>query len=134
MFRFFRIKLLNQWNEPSYSAFTVTRFMEEPRDWVLAMYEGTGNEILYSFLNQYQAVYYLCVTVCFLLLIRIGKRRAPQYLPGLSGIGGFLFIAIWEAKSRYVLPYVVILLPYFAMGLAGLSDILKSFKIKFLKD
>lgn len=117
---FFKIKLLNQWNEPSYSVFTVTRFMDEPREWVSNMYYGRGNEILYAFLNQYQALFYLAVLIYMVILFK-GSNEL-NYLPGLVAIGGFLFSAIWEAKSRYVLPYMVILIPYFAGGISLFYD------------
>ena len=35
-------------------------------------------------------------------------------------LGGFAFHTFWEAKSQYIFPYFVILLPY---GAAGISDI-----------
>lgn len=117
---FFKTKLLNQWNEPSYSAFTVTRFMDEPKEWISSMYYGRVNEMLYALLNQYQAVFYLAVFIYMVMLFRGSNEIA--YLPGLVAIGGFLFSAIWEAKSRYILPYIVILIPCFAGGMVIFYD------------
>ena len=34
-------------------------------------------------------------------------------------IGGFLFSILWEAKSRYVLPYIVLLIPYMGLGISA---------------
>ena len=36
-------------------------------------------------------------------------------------IGGFLFSILWENKSRYVMPYVVMLIPYSLYGLYHLQ-------------
>ena len=32
-------------------------------------------------------------------------------------IGGFLFHTIWEAKSRYIIPYIIVLMPITAIAL-----------------
>ena len=32
-------------------------------------------------------------------------------------IGGFAFHILWEAKSRYIIPYIVVLIPVAAMNI-----------------
>ena len=32
-------------------------------------------------------------------------------------LGGFLFHILWEAKSRYILPYIIILIPVAVQGI-----------------
>lgn len=121
---FFKTKLLNQWNEPSYGAFSATRFMEEPKDWVVKMYYGKGNDLLYEGLNCLQFVVYLSVFICFLSLLS-AREKTVCYLPGLILIGGILFSAIWEAKSRYIYPYIVVALPYASGGIIRLLNWIK---------
>ena len=41
----------------------------------------------------------------------------------MAVIGGFLFSILWEASSRYVLPYVVYMIPLAAMGIYRLVKI-----------
>lgn len=118
--RFFKEKLLNQWNEPSYGVFSATRFMEEPEEWIAEMYYGRGNDIIYGGLDLFQSAVYLLVFVYFVSLLS-GRERTVCYLPGLFLIGGILFSAIWEAKSRYVYPYMVVALPCAAGGVVKLS-------------
>lgn len=118
---FFREKILNQWNEPSYGAFTMTRFMDEPEEWVEKMYYGKGNNLLYDFLDHYQAVMYLFLLGYFFAL-RKGSRLPVMYLPGLIIIGGFLFSVIWEAKSRYVFPFFVMAIPCAAYSIIWYYD------------
>ncbi len=117
-FSFFKTKLLNQWNEPSFGVFTVTRFMEEPERWVTRLYYGDTYELIYNMLDHFQSTAYILVFVFFLYLIfgRDKKLSLTVLLPGLILVGGFLFSAIWEAKSRYVYPYMVIAMPYVAGG------------------
>ena len=133
MVLFFKTKLLNQWNEPSFGVFTVTRFMNEPKRWVTNLYYGDTYEMLYNMLDCLQSTVYILVLIYFVYLLigkaskneegeRIGAIQPANYLPGLVMIGGILFSAIWEAKSRYVYPYMVIAMPYMAGVAALLAD------------
>ena len=45
-----------------------------------------------------------------------------DYLLMIYFIGGFLFSLLWEAKPRYVFPYVYVCLPLAAMGLYQISE------------
>ena len=47
-------------------------------------------------------------------------------------IGGMLFHTLWEMKSRYTLPYVIMLIPISAIGIQNIEDKLKTYKIKRL--
>lgn len=129
MMAFFRLKLLNQWIEPTYGSFTMTHYLNEPEEWVTEIYFGETGNRLKGFLNGYQNLVWFTVLGYFLLLLR-GKERTLCWLPGLILIGGFLFSVIWEAKSRYVYPYAVIALPYMAGSLALWCGSLKSLMVK----
>ena len=48
----------------------------------------------------------------------------------ISIIGGVLFHMLWEAKSRYVLPYFILMIPMAAGGLAELSGLLEKRRTK----
>ena len=43
-------------------------------------------------------------------------------------IGGFLFHTIWEIKSRYVMPYVIMLIPMASIGIEELINVLDKLK------
>lgn len=113
---FLKDKALYQWCEPTYASFTVTRFMEEPSDWIYDFYYKAPNYRARQFLNRYQSIVYFLI---FGALVSIVKKRehSLSLLPGLIFIGGFLFSLIWEGKSRYVYPYIVIIMPYLAKGI-----------------
>ena len=89
--------------------------MEEPKEWVVRIYYGKGNELLYGVLNLCQSAIYL-LAFLYVLYLAYGREDPVCYLPALILVGGVLFSAIWEAKSRYVFPYMVVLLPYAAGG------------------
>ena len=107
MVAFFKRKAVSQWNEPTYGAFTMTRYMLEPQKWVTEIYYGKWNERIRSFLNQYQVAIYFGVLGYYIRLLQ-GKKEVEEYLLGLILIGGFLFSLIWETKSRYVFPYMFV--------------------------
>lgn len=109
-------KMMNQWNEPSYGCFVMTGFYDEMDDWLQKLYYGDGNDRCLRFLNEYQAVMYLAVLLGFVRLVS-GRREPQEYLIGVILTGEFLFSMIWEAKSRYVYPYAVIMIPFAAYSL-----------------
>lgn len=118
---FFGRKALNQWNEPTYACFIMTGFSEQMDEWVRELYYGEKNAVCLSFLNEYQAVVYLAVLLGFVRLV--GRKREPrEYLIGLILVGEFLFSMMWEASSRYVYPYAVIMVPFAACSLMNCCD------------
>ncbi|MCM1542024.1 MAG: hypothetical protein NC121_12300 [Blautia sp.] len=111
-------KVLNQWNEASCSAFCMTALQQEPEEWVDDLYRGAAGDRQYAFLDLYQGMAYAMLLVYFVLLFR-GKGTILAFLPALLLIGEFCFSMIWEAKSRYVYPYIVMALPCVAWTLAS---------------
>ena len=60
------------------------------------------------------------------------RRSGKSYLLFTIFIGGMLFHTLWEMKSRYTLPYVIMLIPISAIGIQNIEDKLKTYKIKRL--
>lgn len=72
----------------------------------------------YSFIMVYDKIIILLIFISVLLFILRNKDISnEQILLILIFVGGFLFHIIWEAKSRYILPYVIILIPIMAIGI-----------------
>lgn len=116
-------KVLNQWNEATYAVFFMTSSQLEPEGWIRELYTGEAGDGWYAFLNLYQGTVYLMLFVYFLALFR-EKKELSVYLPGLILIGEFLFSMLWEAKSRYIYPYIVITLPCVAWSLILSGEVL----------
>ncbi len=117
MASFFKEKALNQWTEPSYGAFTMTRYLSAPPEWLSQLYHGTLNAQVYGFMNLWQSCAYLFLFLGFVFLIK--KRECPgAFVPALILIGGFLLTLIWESKSRYAYPYVVFAVPLISGSVA----------------
>ena len=99
-----------------YDAFFSTYYMQNQKEWVDRVY---FDDIVHSrvvlIMDNYQFLIYLMLLVYFLNLLT-GKDEIGTLLPVLILVGGFLFSLIWEGRSRYVYPYLVIALPCVAEG------------------
>ena len=121
-------KVLNQWNEATYGGFMFTSKQQDPENWVVDLYTGTWADRWYDFLNLYQGLLYAMLLIYFVLLFK-GKGKVVFCLPGLFLIGEFFFSVIWEAKSRYIYPYIVLAIPAMAWIMTRCTEMLTG-KIK----
>ncbi len=109
-------KLLNQWNEATYGGFFMTARQQDPEKWVQELYTGMAGDWWYGFLDWYQGMLYCMLLIWFAALFR-KEGNASWCLPALLLVGEFCFSMIWEAKSRYVYPYIVMAIPCAAWSL-----------------
>lgn len=115
---FYKEKIQEQWNEPTFCSLVMTATFEEPpAGMVEKLYYGSWQQKYRDFMNRYVTVLYLGVILyCVTGLLR--RADILQCLMLIGVIGGFLFSILWEAKSRYVLPYIILLIPYMALGIS----------------
>lgn len=122
--RFYLRKTLSQWNEPTYEALWVNQFHSGDFSTIVqSIYEGKLYQVLSEYMNLFQLLVFAAV-FAGLLSCRKGKNRwqlTKLYLPMVI-LGGFIFHTIWEAKSQYIFPYFVCMLPGAA---AGIAEVLK---------
>ena len=103
-FRFYTMKLASMWAENTYSAVRLNLLHESEDDYLNVIKEP---------LNFYQKALLILMCVCsIIVLIQNRKNLSPEiiYLL-LIFMGGFAFHILWEAKSRYIIPYIVVLIP-----------------------
>lgn len=135
---FYVKKHLSQWADGTYASRQATLATYGGRNaFFQSVYDGSLSRIFIAYGNLYQNVLHLgallyCLTACFFKKITMKKNPAADPLPvyiGLIGvIGGFLFHTIWEANSRYIFIYSLLLLPYAARGLSVIAHLLPSRK------
>lgn len=114
---FYYRKICSQWNAPMYQCFAMNNnFREEPEGLVEDIYFGSTRELLEKWMNIQQLLVYGGV-LCLVVAVRNRWKQIDGYLLLIGVFGGFLFSLMWEAKTRYVLPYYLVLLPYAAMGI-----------------
>ncbi len=119
---YFYKKFTSQWNAPTFQAMISnewsTRHTDKTAEIAHYFLFEKGRDILYELMNVYHFLLFFAVAVCFLL----GKNRwsLPKAYFALNIFGGFLFHMLWEAQSRYILGYFVLMLPFAACGCAKL--------------
>lgn len=117
--KFFKEKVLSQWNQPLFqSLYFGTK--------VPGGYEADWNRLadrisfLYydnvlAFNDRLQFVIFVGMGSYFLFAVR-RNSNILRHILAISVIGGFLFSIIWEAKSRYIFPYYIMMFPMAAIG------------------
>jgi hypothetical protein len=119
--RFYYYKTVSQWNEPTYEALWVNQFHSGDFSKIVqSIYDGKLYVVLHEYMNLYQSLIFAAVFLC---LLRGRKSwNMNQLFLILVILGGFFFHTLWEAKSQYIFPYFVMLLPY---GAAGIAEVLE---------
>lgn len=120
---FYLHKHLSQWADGSYDCLrsTLSVFGGRHRFFV-SLYDGTLGKYFIGYCNLYQNVLYLGVLIYFCVSAKRGQKKETSpslapYLGFIAVLGGFLFHILWEANSRYIFLYSLLLLPYAAQGI-----------------
>lgn len=115
--RFYKNKVQQQWIEPTVCSYVMTAtFEQEPKGITEAVYYGGLYDPIVRYMNGYQTVLYL-FTLLYCVWAMKNNRSIIKCLPMIFIVGGVLFSVLWEAKSRYVLPYLILMFPYMAKGM-----------------
>lgn len=122
---FYSNKFLTQWTDGTYACRQATlATFGGRRTFFNEIYEGKYSRYFISYCNAYQNI--ICMGAFLFCLTMLKEKKEPKLtgLPvylGLIGIfGGFLFHMIWEANSRYIFLYGMMLVPYAAVGIEAL--------------
>lgn len=117
---FYLHKHLSQWADGTYASRQATLATFGGRSSFFDnLYQGEYSIFFINYSNIYQNVLYLgAFLFCTFHLVRPRKHDLPEYLGMIGVTGGFLFHIIWEANSRYILLYSLLLMPYCARGLS----------------
>lgn len=135
---FYLQKYLTQWVDGTYASRQATLATFGGRnDFFNQLYVGEYSNFFIGYCNIYQNVIYLACLVFFVRKFannrkvhksQVGIDKTIQnamvnshnfapYLGIICVLGGFLFHMIWEANSRYIFLYSLMLLPYAAKGI-----------------
>lgn len=116
---FYWDKYLSQWTDGTYAGRQATLATFGGRSALVeSFYSGKNAPLYIGFCNLYQNLLYLGVLAGAFLILYHQKRPGLYVWSGLIAVfGGFLFHMIWEANSRYIFTYGLLLMPYCANGL-----------------
>ncbi len=114
---FYQRKIWEQWNVGCFGSLLMTKTFEgAPFAPAQATYDGVATPKLMDWMEYYIFVVYFGAFIYCLYGILFEKDVKKTILP-MVVIGGLIFSLLWEAKARYVFPYVAILLPSVATGI-----------------
>lgn len=131
---FYARKHLSQWADGTYASRQATLAAYGGRsEFFQEIYDGSLSSAYIEWCNAWQNVLYLGTLVfCVSTVHRKRKNTAtaPQgsdtdslylslylYVGLIAILGGFLFHILWEANSRYIFLYSLLLMPYCAAGI-----------------
>ena len=111
-FDFYTKKIASMWTENTYSA--VRNNIRKYNDPIENMIEP---------LTFYQKVLLIITCLCSLIVLIQNKKDLSLDVIFLITIfiGGFAFHILWEAKSRYIIPYIVALIPVASISLKSIG-------------
>lgn len=114
---FYQRKIWEQWNVGCFGSLVMTNYFdEEPFAPAQAVYMGDATVPLMRWMENYVFVIYFGALIYSVYGI-IREKDIRKTVFSMIVIGGLIFSLLWEAKARYVFPYIVMLLPVVAMGL-----------------
>lgn len=111
-FRFYLSKICSMWTENNHSSIRKKIILNENQSAVKdispqGVYDAIDVEIL-----QQKALILIIFGCTLIVLIQNRNNLSNEVILLLTiFIGGFLFHLIWEAKSRYIIPYIIVLIP-----------------------
>ena len=112
MFEFYRDKITSIWAEPTCGgiyynySFNFIGYLDiDELDYIIYG--------LSPYIARYEKVLLILIFGCSILVVYQKRKDMSLDLALLLiiFIGGFLFHLLWEAKSRYILPYIIALVP-----------------------
>lgn len=125
---FFKDKILSQWNETTYQSLwnNQVRGQYAPKTGIAAYACGEGEYTVKALMDVGVQFIYWGMLIATVLLLLAQVRKNPEgglpetalYLIPLFFLGGFLYHALFEAKSQYVIGYVTLMIPYAVWGFA----------------
>ena len=124
---FFREKCLTQWAEPSYDILwygAVCGKSGRFNGLAHAIFRDSSpvRALLTGYMNAFQQAAYVLALIGTCGMIREKRIGAAQLMLPVTILGGFLYHMLFEAKSQYIYPYMLLLLPLAAKGLSALCD------------
>ena len=128
--KFYAKKIITTWTEPSYeySFYNQKNIGDENIDnYFIADHLVNGK--VFELIKIYQKAIIYIVFIGSIITIIINRKKINKeiLLLILVFLGGFGFHILWETKSRYIIPYVIILIP---VSLGGIEFLVSKIKNK----
>ena len=127
---FYVRKHLSQWADGTYASRQATLATYGGRsEFFQEVYDGSLSSAYIEWGNAWQNVLYLGTLLFCVSAVRRRREGADSlylYVGLIAVLGGFLFHILWEANSRYIFLYSLMLMPYCAAGVqSGVRRLIK---------
>lgn len=124
---FFHKKIVSQWNETSYESIwtNIIRFQYKDKnafaDWVC----NKGDKKVKKYMDLWAQLLFFAFTAGIAVIFKKRNFLASSF--AVIFLGGFFFQMLSEAKSQYILPYIIIMSGIAAYGLIISGEHLSAF-------
>ena len=132
MIKFYTKKMITMWADPTMEfRFYNSVYPKELNIEDFPIVNNILNLDAYSFIQLYQKALLFLIYGGTIFAIWHQKKKLNKEIIFLCLIflGGFGFHVLWEAKSRYIIPYVLILIPVASIGISNFIETIER-KIK----
>lgn len=134
-FKFYIDKIITIWAEPTmeynfYNKLYTGDLVKEENPILFSILYGD----IYKGTRLYQKAINLMIFIGSIIIVIANRKKIDKEIIfiGLIFLGGFSFHILWEGKSRYILPYIVILIPISCIGITMIinkvEEIIKNIK------
>lgn len=124
LFEFEKKKFLSQLNEPAFESIWLSQVRdhnlpegEKLSPIVESVYSGGLAKLFDNWFNYYVMIVYISFTAAMFFLIFRKKLSPEMIILPVAVLGGIMYHMLFEAKSQYLLPYFVLLIPFAVYGL-----------------
>lgn len=127
-YEFFRYKIFEQWGEPCFSSINETgKGIDDKKGIVAFIYSDKISDMIYRYMNHHLFLIYAGVLV-FVVSAFNKNSDITELTLLIAVIGGLIYSIFWEAKGKYVMPFVIFMIPYMAAGIDSLSAKMQKLK------
>ena len=120
---FIKKKYFSQFNEPSYESIWISqvRSHDYPEGQLLpaivtSVYTGGLQKVFDNWFNYYVMMVYIFFTAGMIWLIFRRKLNTESLILPVAILGAILYHMLFEAKSQYILPYFILMIPFAVYG------------------
>ncbi|WP_407386423.1 glycosyltransferase family 39 protein [Ruminococcus sp.] len=122
-FEFYKKKFLSQFNEPAYESIWLSQVRkhnypegEKLPAVVDSVYTGGLHKVLDIWFNYFTMMIFISFTAAMIWLIFKKKLNTAMLILPVTILGAFFYHMMFEAKSQYILPYFILMIPFAAYG------------------
>ena len=130
--KFYTIKTVSGWIDPYFQSIWYNVGLDNKDDIMNNIMNSKRYKLGELYLKALDLIIY---TGALVTVIKNRKNLNNELILLITiFVGGILFHTMWEMKSRYTLPYIIMLIPVSSIGIQNIVDKIPNFKFKKLNE